>query len=683
MRSLDHSGIQSGSVRMRGVRILSSVLLVLALCWQGLPARAAVPAPADTTVVLRDDQDVYLLGEKMLVLEDPSTSLTFGEVSSGRFDDRFSKPNRLSPGYGFSPSAFWVMVILDGSAHRPSQWFLELDYSPMQYIDVYQQGPDGTVTHQKGGSSLHFEDRPYFYHNHVFELAVPREGTTRLYVRFAGENSKNMPLRLLTGEAFPKAASAKMYVFGAYTGVIVALFFYNLIVWYSARQPSYAYYLGFLVSFLCFVLSLHGMLQQFVVFDNPAVAIRIIPFFMGLAAFFCIQFARHFLRPDTLGSGIPRAFSMFLGIILLSVAGAFLLPYRWAVILSAVLGVGLAFFLVFTASYAVSKGLASAKFYLSAWLMLIVGMIVNPLRLFSIIPNNVFTEYIMLWGSAAEAILLSVALAAHIKSLRVEKDSALQQAAAQEKMANLGMLSAGVAHEINNPNNYMRLSADTLGAKVADLREFVNDLLDDDSEEIRAEFETRFKAMESQVDLVREGSRRIADIVQGMRASSRKDEEKGLFDPVAGLAATTEIVKANYKTVATFDLRGLVARGQVEGHASQMNQVFTNLMVNGCQAIEEKLRQSGRQEPGEIRLTSTLEGEWLRMSVTDSGTGMPEHVKNRLFEPFFTTKGSERGTGLGMGICKGIMESHGGRLEVESMPGVGTTITVVLPLYQA
>ena len=100
-------------------------------------------------------------------------------------------------------------------------------------------------------------------------------------------------------------------------------------------------------------------------------------------------------------------------------------------------------------------------------------------------------------------------------------------------------------------------------------------------------------------------------------------------------------------------------------------------------AIEEKLRQSGRQEPGEIRLTSTLEGEWLRISVTDSGTGMPEHVKNRLFEPFFTTKGSERGTGLGMGICKGIMESHGGRLEVESMPGVGTTITVVLPLYQA
>jgi two-component system NtrC family sensor kinase len=286
----------------------------------------------------------------------------------------------------------------------------------------------------------------------------------------------------------------------------------------------------------------------------------------------------------------------------------------------------------------------------------------------------------MLWGSAAEAILLSVALAAHIRLLKNEKDSALHQAAQQEKMANLGMLSAGVAHEINNPNNYMRLSADNLEAKVADMRAFVNDLLDEDSDEIRVEFEARFKAMEAQVALVREGSARIAGIVQGMRASSRKDDQKGIFDPVAGLEATTEIVKANYKTVASFDLRGLLARGNIEGHASQMNQVFTNLMVNGCQAIEEKLRSTGRNEPGEIRLTSTIDDEWLRISVTDSGAGMPEHVKSRLFEPFFTTKGSDRGTGLGMGICKGIVESHGGHLEVESVQGVGTTMTVVLPL---
>ena len=153
------------------------------------------------------------------------------------------------------------------------------------------------------------------------------------------------------------------------------------------------------------------------------------------------------------------------------------------------------------------------------------------------------------------------------------------------------------------------------------------------------------------------------------------------------LLSTLELIKPSFKTVATFDTAGLSAGHTVRGFASQLNQVFTNLIVNGCHAIEEKQAATGRREPGDILADGAaaadgdpVSGGELTLHVRDSGCGMSDAVKARLFQPFFTTKGAERGTGLGLGICRSIVSEHGGRLEVSSEEGIGTTFRVVLPL---
>lgn len=293
-------------------------------------------------------------------------------------------------------------------------------------------------------------------------------------------------------------------------------------------------------------------------------------------------------------------------------------------------------------------------------------------------------------------ILLSLALSARMRKLRDDNAVAQRQVIEQqqiaieqqkqlvekEKMAGLGLLSAGVAHEINNPNNFVNVSAQTAESRIRELQQFVNDLLADEAEdEIRTGFDTRFKDILGHMKLVSEGSQRIAGIVRGMRSASRQDSDKAdWFDPVDGILATLELVQSNFRHVVRFDATGLATGQQVQGFASQMNQVFMNLLVNACHAIEEKKTLTESALQGNIRLSSVVDGGELVISIQDDGCGMSSDVQARLFQPFFTTKGKDKGTGLGLGICKNIVKEHGGRLEVESAPGVGTTFRIVLPL---
>lgn len=272
-----------------------------------------------------------------------------------------------------------------------------------------------------------------------------------------------------------------------------------------------------------------------------------------------------------------------------------------------------------------------------------------------------------------------------LKQQHEELDTVHKQLVQQEKMAQLGLLSAGVAHEINNPNNFLSISAQTVEQRLQELKSFIDSLLEDEADpELRESFQSRFSALFSQLSLVKDGSSRIATIVKSMRAASRNDSgEMRPFDPAEGLLATVQLVSSTWKQKVRFDTQAVTARAHVMGHASQLNQVFTNLMVNACHAIEEKQTASGDTTPGVVSLSTQIDGEFIVIGIEDSGCGMPEHVRKRLFEPFFTTKGAERGTGLGMGICRAIIDEHRGRIDVDSTAGVGTTFRVFLPVTES
>ncbi|MFZ5761461.1 MAG: ATP-binding protein [Thermodesulfobacteriota bacterium] len=254
----------------------------------------------------------------------------------------------------------------------------------------------------------------------------------------------------------------------------------------------------------------------------------------------------------------------------------------------------------------------------------------------------------------------------------------------QEKMASIGQLAAGVAHEINNPMGFVTSNLGSLGKYLARLEEFLARQSEvvarcaasaesGELAELRKALKVDF-ILHDASSLIREsldGAARVRTIVQNLKSFSRVDQaQECSADINRCLEDTINIVwnELKYKCEVKKEYGDLPP---TYCFPQQLNQVFMNLLVNAAQAIAER---------GTITIRTWQEGDEIRVAVGDSGCGIPPENLNRLFEPFFTTKEVGKGTGLGLSITYDIVKKHGGRIEVASEPGKGATFTVCLPI---
>lgn len=255
----------------------------------------------------------------------------------------------------------------------------------------------------------------------------------------------------------------------------------------------------------------------------------------------------------------------------------------------------------------------------------------------------------------------------------------------QEKMASIGQLAAGIAHEINNPVGFIASNLGSLNKYGERLLEFIAALdlvfrtsrLDRQVVDELSALRVRLKIdhiLKDLPQLIREsldGADRVKGIVLDMKRFSRMDDgERKLADINQCLESTLHIVnnELKYKARITRDYAELP---QILCYSQQLNQVFTNLLVNAAHAIEKQ---------GEITVRTWQENNSANISVTDTGCGISDEIRSRIFEPFFTTKEVGKGTGLGLSISYDIVKKHGGDISVESTVGNGTTFTIRLPL---
>ena len=265
----------------------------------------------------------------------------------------------------------------------------------------------------------------------------------------------------------------------------------------------------------------------------------------------------------------------------------------------------------------------------------------------------------------------------------------LQQSQAQliqaEKMASIGQLAAGIAHEINNPIGFVTANMGALKAYMGTLFGVIDRYQDSVAAHApAAALLAQFAAVRSgadlaflqqdAVDLMREsmdGLKRVRDIVQALEDFAHVGENAWRrADLHQGLDSTLDIVASELRGKATVE-KQYGAVPPIHCMPAQLNQVFFNLLLNAGQAIAER---------GVITIRTGVEAGMAWVAIADSGAGIaPQHL-NRIFEPFFTTKPVGSGTGLGLSLSYGIVTRHGGRLEVVSTPGAGSTFTVRLPI---
>jgi signal transduction histidine kinase len=228
-----------------------------------------------------------------------------------------------------------------------------------------------------------------------------------------------------------------------------------------------------------------------------------------------------------------------------------------------------------------------------------------------------------------------------------------------EKMASLGRLVAGVAHEINNPVSFISTSVAPLRRRL----ERVATAAPEEAARLLAE-------AREMIEIMARGAERTTAIVRDLRSFSRLGEAaRKPVDLQDSVEVTLRLLESRWRDRLTIH-RDYTAMPPVECDPGQVNQVFMNLLANACDATPAG---------GNIWVSTQLRGEDACVTIRDDGAGIPPESLGRIFEPFFTTKDVGSGTGLGLAIAHGIVETHGGRLEVESTPGAGATFRVLLP----
>lgn len=279
-----------------------------------------------------------------------------------------------------------------------------------------------------------------------------------------------------------------------------------------------------------------------------------------------------------------------------------------------------------------------------------------------------------------ENIRLEEKILERTRALETTQNQILQA----EKMAALGLLAAGVAHELNNPIGFVTSNLGTLSKYVDDYMQVIEmaqnclkSVADPSAgkpfEKILMEKDLDYLNQDTR-DLLAEskdGMERMRRIVADLRAFSRTDEQVWKrSDLHLGLESTLNLVwnEIKYKAEVIKDYDILP---EVNCEPSQINQVFMNLLVNAAHAIESK---------GKITIVTRKIGDTVVIEISDTGRGIPPENLNRIFEPFFTTKPVGKGTGLGLSLAYGIIQRHQGALTVESTVGVGTTFRIQLPI---
>jgi signal transduction histidine kinase len=256
-----------------------------------------------------------------------------------------------------------------------------------------------------------------------------------------------------------------------------------------------------------------------------------------------------------------------------------------------------------------------------------------------------------------------------------------------EKMASIGQLAAGMAHEINNPIGFVNSNLITLGDYVSGLLELIG-AFEAEEPALSEPARQRLAALKERVELKflrddflpllsesSQGINRVRQIVRDLADFARVDDVHWQrVDLRRGLDSTLNIVHNEVKYVAEVcKLYGAIP--DVECLPSQLNQVFLNMLVNAAQAMKGKR--------GKITVsTGQVDAEHVFVDISDTGEGIaPENLK-RIFDPFFTTRPVGKGTGLGLSLCYGIVTKHHGHIEVRSEPGAGSTFRIVLPVRQ-
>lgn len=634
---------------------------------------------------------------------------------------------------GKTSDQVWLKLEPKTLAKLEEKYFLEIDNPSIDTI-IYYVFQEGKLVHEGlVGENLPFFERPQKVSN--FQLEFPNTRTTEVFIRISSEDQIIFSLNARNAEDTQTKNEHTLAFYGLYAGIMLGLFLYNLFLLFSTKEKLYFWYVLHTLFVFLNQAALQGFAYQYFWPEQPWFHNVSKYLFTCLVSIAGIEFFRIFLHTQ---EKTPKYDRILVGtiwiyalIIVLSLSGFISVTYYAVLPIQAVIP----FFILFLSAKFAIQGYKPARIYLIAWSFLILGVVAYVLKDVGILPYNWFTIHAILIGSAFEVILLSFALANKLKILTKEKEASqlealrmaqkneqlvleqnsllekqvlarteelnntnkslsltlnnLQNTQTQlvesEKMASLGQLTAGLAHEINNPINFVCANILPLKRDLEDLIQIIDEVeaeADAEHKNIihrkkeKLDYEYIIKEIGDLMNGMEDGANRTVEIVRSLRTFSRVDEQDLKFANIEeGLNSTLVLLNSSMGgTIEVHKDFGNVA--EVECYPGKLNQVFMNFLSNAIYSIKTRYQQN---YGGAISIKTWEDETHVHITFEDNGVGMNEETKTKIFEPFFTTKPVGEGTGLGLSIVYRIIESHQGRLSVNSELNKGAKFILSLP----
>lgn len=695
----------------------------------------------DSYEFVREDGTTYI-GKDVFIFKDPTNKLRFEDIL--RMPDSFLASNDVVPNLGISKDNNWIRFKLKNLSDAER---LIINLSHTNVDDIVFYTIRNNIVDSSGvfsGSGL--KERNYPHQFFLFEVDLKKGEEITCYFKLKSYTQLSAPISVHTPKGVFETL-LQMEIFSAlYVGLMLSMILYNIFLYFSTRETHYVIYVNYILWVTAAQLAVLGLFEPIFGFENQWVSSRLLTFTGAMSGIGAIFFVKSFLQTNDSAPKFDKLLNVFLlGYIVaigLLIAG-YIIPSYKMVNLVAGGGSAIVLLLAFRLS---SQKFQQTKYFLIAWCIFLISVLIYVFKDYNILPYNFFTLRSVQIGSVIEAIILSFALGDKINIYRREKDESqarelisslenerlireqniileqkveertleltetneslqttlthLKEAQSQlvesEKMASLGQLTAGVAHEINNPINFVTSNVAPLKRDIAliwQTLEEVERLAFNESLTVQEKLE-QIRAYKEDVDVdylkievdyllkgMHDGAHRTAEIVKSLRVFSRVDEATLKFADVnEGLESTLVILGSMIKEGVEVDKKyGDLPK--IECYAGKLNQVFMNILTNALFAVQKKFESKvgGKLE---IETGVYTDENFIFIKITDNGIGIPREVREKIFEPFFTTKDVGEGTGLGMSIAYNTIAKHHGKIVVESVVGEGASFTLIIPILQ-
>jgi two-component system NtrC family sensor kinase len=707
-------------------------ILILVFVLTGFTSFSAV---TDSSLIIKKGTEILKIDQGIFIYKDPAKSLTVNQV----IGKKFQYLNQRVPNLGITSDRIWVKFTIENKSQN-EDLLLVIDQPALESITLYSQRDRKIFESLHLGKFKPFKERLVSNPNYIFPIHITENEKEDFYLSITSNDQIQLPISIGTAKAVFMNDSNKNILFGIYAGIIAIMILYNLFISFTVKDSSYIYYIIYIFFVGLTQATFQGYAFKFIWPQSPWLAMNssiLVPFFSGITtAFFLKRFLQTKKNTPTLSKGID----IFVGAYFLTLI-LWIADYHVASIqcLQSLALLGSLYFL-YVANVIRRKGSRPALFFLIAYTIFLLCVVIFVLRNFNIIQYNLLTSYILEIGSVIQITLLSFALADKINVYRRDKDQSqemalkiskenerlireqnieleiqvdkrtmelqntnhtlsftlkeLKEAQSQlvdaEKMAGLGQLTAGIAHEINNPINFVTSNIKPLQLDINDLYDVIQKYEELDPEQDIQQQLAAVNSFKKQIDLdfikteinsllsgIGEGAKRTAEIIRSLKNFSRLDEnDTKPVDLNEGLESTLVLLRSTVPDYVKI-IKDLPQIPLVECLPGKINQVFMNLITNAIQAI--KIKQDRNQEEF-LYIRTWTEDNMVKISIKDTGPGMTDEIKQKIFEPFFTTKEVGEGTGLGLSIVFSIIEKHKGHIDVMTKVNQGTEFIITLPV---